>query len=185
MLAPEERLPEAIIYSRQNPKDNLASIARLFKVNYRTLYRYIRAGTDGRTPYGGLNRMLSATQQMAVLCWVQDQSSSYQYTTKRQVYAAIARLKAEENPHTDPPTWRWFQHWFKLTTSLHTVRTKPISYKRVGAHDLITMEYWFFDYKAGLAKYKITAENLHHMDETNVRLKIRRELRSEIRRCFK
>jgi hypothetical protein len=170
MLAPEERLPEALIWARQHPNDKLAVTARLFKVNYKTLHRHMQAGTDGRTPHGGLNRILSTAQENAILRWIQDQSSSRQYATKRQVYAAIARLKAEQNPHADPPSWRWFQHWFKSTTSLHTVRTKPISYKRVGAHDLKEMEQWFFDYKAGLAKYKITTENLYNMDETNVRL---------------
>jgi hypothetical protein len=32
------------------------------------------------------------------------------------------------------------------------------------------MEQWFFNYKAGLAKYKITTENLYNMDKTNIRL---------------
>jgi hypothetical protein len=59
MLAPEERLPEALIWARQHPNDKLAVIVRLFKVNYKILYRYMQAGTDGRTPYGGLNRILS------------------------------------------------------------------------------------------------------------------------------
>ncbi|PQE28657.1 hypothetical protein CJF32_00011400 [Rutstroemia sp. NJR-2017a WRK4] len=93
MLAPEERLPEALIWARQHPGDKLAVVARLFKVNYKTLHRHIQA-----------------------------------------------------------------------------VRTKPINYKRVGAHDLGHIERWFADYKSGLARYKITTENLYNMDETNVRL---------------
>ncbi|PQE27005.1 transposase protein [Rutstroemia sp. NJR-2017a BVV2] len=170
MLPPEERLPEALIWARQHPDDKLAVVARLFKVNYKTLHRHMQAGTDGRTPRGGLNRILSAAQEDAILRWIQDQSNARQYTTKRQIYAAIARLKAEENPYTNPPSWRWFQQWFKSTKSLHTVRTKPISYKRVGAHDLGHIEHWFADYKSGLARYKITTENLYNINETNVRL---------------
>ncbi|PQE28372.1 transposase protein [Rutstroemia sp. NJR-2017a BBW] len=88
MLAPKERLPEALIWARQHPDDKLAVVARLFKVNYKTLH----------------------------------------------------------------------------------LRTKPISYKHIGAHDLGYIERWFADYKSGLARYKITTENLYNMDETNIRL---------------
>ncbi|PQE09014.1 DDE superfamily endonuclease protein [Rutstroemia sp. NJR-2017a WRK4] len=170
MIAPEERLPEALIWARQHPEDKLSVVARLFKVNIKTLSRHMRAGTDGRSPRGGQNRILTAAQHNAVLKWVQEQSSAYQYPTKKMVYTVIARMKKEEDPYRDPPSWRWFQQWFKSTNALHTVRTKPISYKRVGAHDLTHIEHWFFKYKEGLAKYKITTDNLYNIDETNVQI---------------
>ncbi|PQE11799.1 DDE superfamily endonuclease protein [Rutstroemia sp. NJR-2017a WRK4] len=113
MIAPEERLPEALIWARQHPEDKLSVVARLFKVNIKTLSRHMRAGTDGRSPRGGQNRILTAAQHNAVLKWVQEQSSAYQYPTKKMVYAVIAQ---------------------------------------------------------GLAKYKITTDNLYNIDETNVQI---------------
>ncbi|KAM3068793.1 hypothetical protein ACMFMG_010963 [Clarireedia jacksonii] len=80
------------------PRSGNALIYRL-RMLWRWRWRMIWISFS-QTRRGGLNRILSTAQEDAILRWVQDQSSARQYPTKRQVYAAIARLKAEQDPRS-------------------------------------------------------------------------------------
>jgi hypothetical protein len=107
------RLQNAAEWSLQNPKESVTTAARIYHVKDNSVRVKLQRMAHQKKHVGGQNRVLSDEQSAAVLQYMRDKLNEGLGATKQMTYAMICHIKALENPHARPPTWRWFQIWLK------------------------------------------------------------------------
>ena len=121
--------------------------------------------------HGGNNKVLTVSQEDAILSYCFDQYEAGLGATFRQVFAAIGFLKTHESPPKVPPSWTWFIKWLTKNPTLYTIRTKPIAYERVESHTEQDIKDWFKDYRQTLEKYRIKKlKRILNIDESGARI---------------
>jgi hypothetical protein len=175
-LSYKERLALAVEWYLENlPKEKATTAARIYNVKSNSVRvaaarQLEKKGRVGIIQNGGQNKILSDTQDQAIIRYIRDQVEMGLGATKRMIFAAISHLKEAESPPKLPPSWRWFQYWLKAHPSLHIIKTKPIARARVEIHTEKTVEEWFDKLRAKLIERKITrGKNIYNFDETGVR----------------
>ncbi len=131
----------------------------------------VRNSLGSFNTHGGNNKILSASQEDAILSYCYDQWEQGLGATKRMVFQAITFLKNHESPPKDAPSWSWFGRWLKEVPTLHTVHTKPITYERVESHTEKNIEEWFEELREVQAKYGIVKpKRVMNIDESGARI---------------
>lgn len=160
------RIQKAKDWLIENPTENIATAARIFKINRKTLSNSINRG-QLNTHHGGHNKILTQSQEEAIHKFIRSYLEHSQLPTRSIVFNAICLLRSHLNK--PPPSQDWFTRWYK-TTQLHKIKTKPIARVRISAQDEKEVEEWFKEYEAVLAKYRIRPRNIHNFDETGFRV---------------
>jgi hypothetical protein len=164
-------IENALAFCLQWPEESAASVSRIWHIKPATLRSHRRCGAHHITSHGGSNRILSKIQEDTIIRWVADQYRVRQPVTKSLILAAIVRFLRQLNPPKPVPSRRWFQMFMqRYKPDFHTIKTKPISFKRIGVADIKRVEEWFELWAEGLRKYDIIPENIYNMDETGVRI---------------
>jgi len=87
------------------------------------------------------------------------------------LYQAVCHLKRVEDNTKEPPSYRWFQTWLKSTSTIHTIKTKPIAKQRVEIHTEQDVYLWFENELKGIiSRLNICHGNqIYNMDEKGTR----------------
>lgn len=148
--------------------------ARIFHIDAGSVRKALKAAQElRRKQHGGNNKILTPIQVQALEKYCKEQCEIGLGATKQMLFSAVTYLLEQEN--RPPPSKSWFQKWLRATTSLHTIKTKPIARVRVETHDETTLDHWFNDSEKGLHavlhKYKIRhARSIWNFDESGARI---------------
>jgi len=173
----KEAIRKAVQFCLDYPTEKPVTGARIYGCEahaVRTALARLRWKENRRVPakHGGHNKILSDTQEAAVLDYITTQAVEGLGATKAMVFAAIAHLRISESPPKPAPSWRWFQLWMRSKVgNLHTLKTKPISRERQQTHTEEDIERWFVKLRKKMEERGINRGcYIHNFDETGVRV---------------
>src|ERR1700761_1134398 len=162
----EVRFAQAKAWMRVYPTETASSIAKTYGFHPVTFRSALSRDKPSNThQVGGLNRILSPTQEKAIHSFIRSLLQFSIQPTHGVVYNAICGLKAKEKK----PSLGWFKKWYHKA-GLHTITTKPIAVVRVTAAQINEVERWFQQYRVNLAKYQIKTKNIYNFDEVGFRV---------------
>jgi hypothetical protein len=164
-LDPKDRLREALEFKKEHPEETDTTVARIFDRSQITRRKVAPARRRG-----GQNKLLQPYQVTAIQNYVREHVKSGFYPTKPMLFGAICHLLKTEVPPRPPPSKRWFQGFLKENVSLHVLKTKRISRKRVTAQDVEEVHTWFQKYERTIKEHNILPGNLWNFDETGFRV---------------
>jgi hypothetical protein len=122
--------------------------ALLFGVNHSTLSRRIN-GTIRSRSHGGQNKLLTATQETAVLGYAREQANAGFRCAEQMVTRAVTRVRALQ--HQPTPSNAWTMQFMRAHPELKKPGIKPIAKMGASAQDIAdTFGRWFNDFGAEL-----------------------------------
>jgi hypothetical protein len=178
-IAYKKALAEAIEWKEgEGSQESWPTIGTIFRIDgdairmaFKRKQNRTRNALGSFNSHGGNNKILSVSQEDAILSYCFNQWEQGLGATKRMVFQAITFLKTHESPPKEGPSWRWFAIWLHKVPTLHTIKTKPIAYERVESHTEESIKEWFEGLRETQEKYGIRkAKRVLNMDESGARL---------------
>jgi hypothetical protein len=167
----QKRILDALEFHTQHPDELVATVARIFKINERTLRSRMRRQSQPPGKRGGQNKLLSEAQNESIHRYIRRSYEAGYGATKAMVFEAIAELKRAEIPLKPAPSKTWFYDWIKAQTPFfHTIKTRPIDRVRVSAHNLDDVRSWFREYKDFCEEVGVKKEDIYNFDEVGFRV---------------
>jgi hypothetical protein len=137
----QTRIQQAKTFLQEHDIETVTTAARIFKIPRSTLSSSIQRKHTQRQ--GGLNRILSSSQELVINQFIQSYLDYNLLPTKTVILEAIGYMRKQENK--PPPSKAWFQKWWK-TQPLHKITTKPTARAGITAQDKQEVEEWFKQY---------------------------------------
>ena len=101
----QTRIQQAKAFLQEHEDESIATAARIFKVSRTSLSSSIHRTPAGR-PKGGTNRILTSSQEKALMQFIQSYLDHNLLPTKGVLVSAITHLRRLENK--PPPSISWF-----------------------------------------------------------------------------
>ena len=156
------RICKAKEFLQENPDEHTATAASIFNLSSTTLRSAIARPQDRIN--GGQNKILQEYQIKALHQFIWSLLACQIQPTFQLIFGVICNLKHAQNPNLKPPTWCWFQKWWK-DNGLHKIKAKPLAVTRLTAQWEEEVVQWFKAYEATIEEYEIKRRNIVNFDE--------------------
>ncbi|KAH7463246.1 hypothetical protein FOMA001_g18207 [Fusarium oxysporum f. sp. matthiolae] len=146
-----------------DPKLSLRRAAKIYEVNFSTLYRR-NSGMQARSDCIPNNRKLSDLEEQIIVQYILDLDLRGFPSRHRDVEEMANRLLADRD--ASPVGKRWAINFIKRQPQLKTCFQRRYDYQRAKCEDLIAIRNWFRLLRNTIAKYGIRSDDIWNFDET-------------------
>ena len=146
-----------------DPKLSLRRAAKIYEVNFSTLYRR-NSGMQARSDWVPKSRKLSDLEEQIIVQYILDLDLRGFPSRHRDVEEMANRLLADRN--ASPVGKRWAINFIKRQPELKTCFQRRYNYQRAKCEDPIAIRNWFRLVQNTIAKYGIRSDDIWNFDET-------------------
>ncbi|KAM5529819.1 hypothetical protein BFJ63_vAg17750 [Fusarium oxysporum f. sp. narcissi] len=159
----EAQILLALQACQADPKLSLRRAAKIYEVNFSTLYRR-NSGMQARSECIPNSRKLSDLEEQIIVQYILDLDSRGFPSRHRDVEEMANRLLADRN--ASPVGKRWAINFIKRQPELKTRFQRRYDYQRAKCEDPIAIRNWFRLVQNTIAKYGIRSDDIWNFDET-------------------
>lgn len=162
------RVDLAVAAYRRGEFKSIRSAARIYDVAENTLSRRLRGVAQKRGSIAK-NRLLSPTEEEALVSWIQSMSRRGM-SPRQEAVQHMATLLLRQRGRSESPGKNWIRKLVARHDSLKSMYNRKYDYQRAKCEDPALIRGWFKRLRDTIAEYGIVDDDIYNFDETGFQM---------------